>query len=31
MKWFAPQRPVDEKQQLWIEQSSAWIVKQFEI
>jgi hypothetical protein len=31
MKWFAPQCPVDEKQQLWIEQSSAWIVKQFEI
>jgi hypothetical protein len=31
MKWFAPQCPVDEGQELWIKQSSSWIVKQFNI
>jgi len=31
MNWFAPQCPVNEDQQLWIEQSSSWIVRQFGI
>jgi hypothetical protein len=31
MRWLAAQCPLDEKQQLWIEQASSWIVKQFEI
>jgi len=31
MRWLATQCPVDEKQQLWIEQASSWIVKQFKI
>jgi hypothetical protein len=31
MRWFAPQCPVNEEQQRWIEQSSSWLVNEFEI